>query len=343
MKRYGNIFEKIVDMDNLRLAHQKAKKGKSHYKEVKMVERNVDYYLKEIQQSLINKTYTTSEYEVYTIRDSGKEREIHKLPYYPDRIVQWALMLQIEPIFIKTFIYDTYAAIPKRGMHLALKRLHKAMKDREGTKYCLKFDVKKFFPSIDTEILKQLLRRKFKDKDLLWLLDDIIDSTGGKGVPIGNYTSQYFGNFYLTYFDHWMKEEKKCRYYFRYMDDIVVLHHSKEFLHALRKEIEEYLAQNLKLAIKENWQVFPTYVRGIDFVGYRSFGDYTLLRKSTAKKLKRKMRAINKRGYFKKTDINSIMSYKGWIAHCNAYNLERKYITPLLRRYENEIAKHSAS
>src|SRR5690606_34082875 len=107
-----------------------------------------------------------------------------------------------------------------------------------------------------------------------------------------------------------------------------------------RKEIEEYLAQNLKLAIKENWQVFPTYVRGIDFVGYRSFGDYTLLRKSTAKKLKRKMRAINKRGYFKKTDINSIMSYKGWIAHCNAYNLERKYITPLLRRYENEIAKH---
>lgn len=296
-------------------------------------------HLKEIQKSLVNKTFTTSEYEVYTIYDSGKEREIHKLPYYPDRIVQWAIMLQIEPIFIKTFIYDTYAAIPGRGMHLALKRLHKAMEDREATKYCLKFDVKKFFPSIDTEILKQLIRRKFKDKDLLWLLDDIIDSTNGQGVPIGNYTSQYFGNFYLTYFDHWMKEEKKCKYYFRYMDDIVILHHSKEHLHELRKEVEKYLRDNLRLTLKENWQVFPTYVRGIDFVGYRSFGDYTLLRKSTAKKMKRKMRTINKRGHFKKTDINSIMSYKGWLEHCDAYNLEKAYILPLLRRYGRENSK----
>ena len=338
MKRYGNIFDKVIEMENLRLAHKKAKKGKGHYREVKMVNKNVDYYLKEIQQSLINKTYTTSEYEVYTIRDSGKEREIHKLPYYPDRIVQWALMLQIEPIFIKTFIYDTYAAIPNRGMHLALKRLHKSMKDREGTQYCLKFDIKKFFPSIDTEILKQLIRRKFKDKDVLWLLDDIIDSTNGQGVPIGNYTSQYFGNFYLTYFDHWMKEEKKCRHYFRYMDDIVVLHHSKEYLHELRKEIEDYLHGNLRLSLKENWQVFPTYVRGVDFVGYRSFGDYTLLRKSTAKKMKRKMRVISKRGYFKETDLNSMMSYKGWLEHCDAYNLESKYITPLLRRFKDEVS-----
>ncbi len=340
MKRYNNIFEKIINIDNLRLAHHKARKGKRHYKEVQIVDSNIDYYLNELQFMLQYGIFTTSNYDVYTITDRGKEREIHKLPYYPDRIVQWAIMLQIENVFLKHFIYDTYAAIPKRGMHLALKRLHKAMEDRECTKYCLKIDVKKFFPSIDTNILKRMIRKKFKDKDLLWLLDDNIDSTNGNGVPIGNYTSQYFGNFYLSCFDHWMKENKKIKNYFRYMDDMVILHHDKDFLHRLRKEIEDYLSINLNLTLKENWQVFPTYVRGVDFVGYRSFGNYTLLRKSIAKNLKRKMKKIKKRNKFKKTDINSIMSYKGWIKHCNSYNLETKHIKPILRRYEDEIKKH---
>ena len=122
------------------------------------------------------------------------------------------------------------------------------------------------------------------------------------------------------------------------MDDVVILHHNKEHLHQLRKEIEDYLHENLRLSLKENWQVFPTYIRGIDFVGYRSFGDYTLLRKSTAKKMKRKMRNISKRGYFKETDLNSMMSYKRWLEHCDAYNLESKYITTLLRRFKNEVS-----
>lgn len=343
MKRYGYLFEKIITTENLMLAHEKAKRGKGHYKEVKIIDKNPLFYIKQIQKSLINKTFTTSEYEIYTVNDTGKEREIHKLPYYPDRIVQWAIMLQIEDILVSTFIYDTYAAIPKRGMHLALNRLHKSMEDREGTQYCLQLDVKKFFPSINENILKGLLRRKFKDPNLLWLLDDIIDSTKGKGVPIGNYTSQYFGNFYLTYFDHYMKEVKKCRHYFRYMDDIVILHHSKAHLHELRKNIDRYFREQLKLSVKENWQVFPTYVRGVDFVGYRSFGDYTLLRKTTAKRLKRKMALIRKRPYIKPTDLNSIMSYRGWLEHCDSYNLDQKHIVPTLRRFKNESKKYSKS
>ena len=322
-------------MENLREAHRKGRKGKNKYSEVRMVDSDIDYYLKPIQEQLINKTFTTSEYVVQNRVEGGKERVIHKLPYYPDRIVQWAIMLQIEDVFIRTFIQDTYAAIPSRGMHLALNRLQKDMKNREETKYCLKADIKKYFPSINTEILKQLMRRKFKDYELLWLLDDIIDSTNKQGVPIGNYTSQYFGNFYLAYFDHWIKENKKCKHYFRYMDDIVVLGSDKKELHDLRCDIESYLKENLNLTLKENWQVFPTYVRGVDFVGYRSFGDYTLLRKSTSKKLKRKMRDLSKRE-FQETDINSIMSYKGWLEHCNSYNLQQKYIEPLLRRWKNE-------
>lgn len=179
-------------------------------------------------------------------------------------------------------------------------------------------------------------------------MDEIIDSIeDGKGIPIGNYTSQYFANFYLSYFDHWLKEEMKVKYVIRYMDDIVILHESKKYLHNLRNEIENYLWTNLKLKVKGNWQVFPSRVRGIDFVGYRHFGDYILLRKSTAKKLKRKMRRILvkvKSGQqMSYSEWCSINSYKGWVIWCNGYNLTEKYIKPLkpyCEKFYKEVIKN---
>ena len=182
--------------------------------------------------------------------------------------------------------------------------------------------------------MKAKYRRIFKDDDLLWLLDEIIDSTpGGVGIPIGNYLSQYGGNFYLSSFDHWIKEVKKVKYYFRYMDDIVIFGSNKEELHKLRLDIEEYLRDELKLKIKENWQVFPTYIRGVDFVGYRFFFDYTLLRKSTCKNFKKKMNKIKKK-CFSGEQMNysewcSINSYKGWLMWCDSYRLSKKYIEPI--------------
>lgn len=335
MKRYGNLYKKIYDLGNLSLAHKNAKKGKGWYKEVKMVDADEEYYLKLLQEMLINKTYNTSEYEIFIKKDGEKEREIYKLPYFPDRICQWAILQVIEPILINNFTKDTYSAIPGRGIHQALKKLKAAIQnDVSGTQYCLKLDVKKYYPSIDHNILKAKYRRIFKDKDLLWLLDEIIDSTPGDvGIPIGNYLSQYSGNFYLSSFDHWIKEVKKVKYYFRYMDDIVILGSSKEELHKLRKEVDEYLRNELKLNIKENWQVFPTFVRGIDFVGYRVFLNYTLLRKSTCKSFKRKMRNINKKR-LNGQELNysewcSINSYKGWLKWCNSYRLNQKYIKPI--------------
>jgi RNA-directed DNA polymerase len=330
VKRYGNVYSSICELDNIICAHHNARKGKSHYKEVMMVNCNEELYLKRISETLMNKTYKTSPYVIETIIDKGKEREIYKLPYYPDRIVHWAIMLQIEDVFMRTFIRDTFASLPQRGIHDGLKRLHYAMHNKSETTYCLKMDVRKFFPSIDHAILKSLLRKKFKDEDLLWLLDEIIDSVNGeKGVPIGNYLSQYFANYYLTFFDHWLKEEKGVKRYFRYMDDMVILHPDKKFLHGLRVDIDDYLNTNLGLTLKDNWQVFPTFVRGIDFLGYRSFGDYTLLRKSTAKRLKRKMTLLYGKEMLSDSDMNCIASYKGWSKWCNGYNLERKYIKPL--------------
>lgn len=335
MKRYGNLYKKIYDLDNLRLAHKNAKKGKGWYKEVKMVDTDEEYYLKLLQEMLINKTYNTSEYEIFIKKDGEKEREIYKLPYFPDRICQWAILQVIEPILINNFTKDTYSAIPGRGIHQALKKLKAAIQnDVPGTQYCLKLDVKKYYPSIDHNILKAKYRRIFKDKDLLWLLDEIIDSTPDDvGIPIGNYLSQYSGNFYLSSLDHWIKEVKKVKYYFRYMDDIVILGSCKEELHKLKIEIDEYLRNKLNLIIKENWQVFPTFVRGIDFVGYRVFLNYTLLRKSTCKSFKRKMRNINKKR-MNDQELNysewcSINSYKGWLKWCDSYRLSQKYIKPI--------------
>lgn len=335
-KRYGNLFEKIITLENIELAHNKAKRDKSFYNEVKMVEENPQYYFKLIQDMLINKTYSIKpeDYTMFEKLDKGKLREIYKLDYFPHRIIQHCLMNVTQDIFLKTFIDNTFASIPSRGIHLALSRLNNDIKNhRNMTQYCLKIDIKKFYPSIDQQVLMNQLRWKFKDKDVLWLFDTIISSMD-KGLAIGSLASQWLGNFNLTQFDHWLKEEKGVKFYYRYCDDMVILHHDKEFLHKLKREMDEYLKVNLDLEIKENWQVFPTFVRGIDFVGYRHFGDYILLRKSTAKNFKRKMRKLltrcEKGVMMTYSEWCSVNSYKGWIMYCNGYNLTEKYITPLL-------------
>ena len=336
MKRFGNLYARIYDMENLKLAHKNAKKGKGWYKEVKMVDADPEKYLKQLQEMLINKTYDTSEYETFIKKDSGKERLIYKLPYFPDRVCQWAILQVIEPILLKTFTNDTYSAIPGRGIHLCLKRVEHAMQtDVPGCQYCLKIDAKKYYPSINHDILKEKYRRLFKDDDLLWLLDEIIDSTpGDTGIPIGNYISQYSGNFYLSAFDHWIKEVKHVKHYFRYMDDIVIFGETKEELHKLLEEIRKYFRVNLKLEIKGNYQIFPSYVRGVDYVGYRTFMNFKLLRKSTCKKFKRRMLQIKEK-QDKGEIINyqewcSANSYIGWLKWCDSWRLFEKYIEPII-------------
>lgn len=356
MKTFGNIYPLVYTMHNLRLAHKKARKGKTSYTWVKRVDENPKKYLRRLGRMLRHKDYTTSPYREFMLEDRGKLREICDLPYFPDRIVHWALMLQVEPILVSTFINTSYAAIPGRGAHLALQHLTDCLHhDPEGTQYCLKLDVHKFFPSIDHDILKELMRRKIKCKDTLWLLDEVIDSytsvLTGKGVPIGNYTSQYFGNFYLTYFDHWLKETvftftnsegiteiRQVHYYFRYMDDMVILSDSKEFLQYLLGQIQWYLFTYLRLTLKDNYQVFPVDIRGIDFVGYRSFRDYILLRTTTKKRLKRAMKKIGKctEKYHDLTEHQRcvVASYSGVLKWCDGKRLYHKNIYRVLKHMQ---------
>ena len=339
MKRYGNLYEQICSMENIIEAHNNAKKGKMHYQEVQKVEASRDRYLQQLRTQLLTKTFKTSKYHIFTKTDSGKPRTIYRLPYFPDRIVHHCIMQVLEPIWVKTFITDTYSSIKGRGIHKGVKRIKRALLDIENTKYCLKMDIRKFYPSINHDILKALIRKKIKDKDVLSLLDEIIDSA--EGVPIGNYLSQYFGNLYLTYLDHWLKETKQCRYAFRYCDDICLLHSSKEHLSELKHEIAEYLATNLKLTLKSNWQIFPVDARGIDFLGYRFFHGYTLLRKSIAIKFKQRIRYIKTHWpYLSSSQIlNSVMSYYGWLGHADCNNLIKKYINQDIYSIFNKVCK----
>lgn len=315
MKREGNLYQSICSIENLELADTIARKGKAKQEGVIEHDKNRRENIIKLHEMLINKTYKTSEYTTFTIHEK-KERLIFRLPYFPDRITHHAVMNILEPIFVRTFTKNTYSCIKKRGIHKAADAVKCALKDVENTQYCLKLDIRKFYPNIDHDVLKQLLLRKIKDKDLLWLLDEVIDSTSG--LPIGNYLSQYLSNFYLTYFDHWIKEEKQVRYYFRYADDIVILASNKPYLHQMLSDIRTYLNDKLKLEIKHNYQIFPVKSRGIDFVGYVFRHTHTLLRKTIKQNFAR-MLAKNK-------NKQSIASYTGWAMHCNSKNLLKKLV-----------------
>lgn len=324
MRRLGNIWGDVCSMDNLRLAHKMARKDKSHYREVKMVDENPDMYLQAIRYMLLNRSYEVSPYKVEVINDRGKERELWKLPYFPDRIIQWALMIHLEPMFRAHFVPWTCASLPGKGIHYAAKLTRRYLGDVEDTRYCLKMDVRKYYPSIDQEIAKRQLAAKIKDPGALWLLDTVIESTPS-GMPIGSFISQYVGNFYLSPLDHVMRERWGVKRCIRYMDDIVVFGDSKKRLHELRKRTEDYLDGNLNLELKCNYQVFPVDDRGVDFVGYRFFHDYTLLRDSTKRRMVSKMRKLDPSS---PSALSTVASYAGWLVWCDGKRLYDKWIVP---------------
>jgi hypothetical protein len=321
MKQYKNLWKDIVTFDNFKLAYKNATKGKKHYKEVKFIERRgVNKYLRKLLAEVIDKTYKVSDYDVFTLFTGEKYREIYRLPM-KDRIVQHALMTIIEPIFRETFIVDTYSSIKYKGIHFGLNRVKKALRTNEYN-YYLKLDIHKCYPSLDKDILKNKLSYKFKDNDLLWLLYTIVDSCE-HGVPIGNYTSQYFNNFYFSDFDHWIKETKGMKGYFRYCDDMVILAKTKEELHTIFKEIKVKIAE-LNVKLKDNYQIYNIDTKGVDFLGYIIRKDYIKIRKKTKHNFINKIKNMDFSNLSSK-DINILGSYWGIFVHANCRYLWLKY------------------
>lgn len=329
MKRYSHLFEQVVDMDNLKLALQKAKNGKMRLEKTREVVAKADYYLPLLQKMLIEGTFKTSKYKTKIIREP-KERLIYVLTFFPDRIVHHAIMNILEPIWEKQMIEHSFACRKGKGQH---KGSALCIKYTKAYKWCLKCDISKFYPSINHEVLKKIVRNKIKDKKLLWLLDDIIDSIEGESnLPIGNYISQWLGNLYLNELDKWILEDQKLPKYIRYCDDFVVFSNDKSRLLKLQRTLPQYLHDTLRLRMSKN--TLLSTAQGINFLGCRHFhSGKILLRKSTA----RKIRKVIRKGIVKLATLDNkswkgyrtlqnyhgkMMSYKGWLSFANTHNFE---------------------
>ena len=284
MKRVGNLWDKVIDIDNLILAAHKAMEGKSEQHGVIEFNKDFDGNILRLYYLLQRGNYKTSTYR-HRIIYEPKQRDIYMLPFYPDRIIHHAVMNIIEPIWDRRMYYHSYSCRKGKGQH---RGSTVCMGYVKRNPYVLKCDMSKFYPSINHDVLKRVIRRKIKDNKLLTLLDEIIDSHF-PGVPIGNYLSQWFGNVLLNELDDMVKE---CgiRCYVRYCDDFV-LFGDKKTLIPMADIIKEYTDKVLMMKLSK-LQLFPSS-RGVDFLGYRHFPDgKILLRKSTAKHMVKRIKSL---------------------------------------------------
>jgi len=314
-----NLWDEFIAKENFECALRNAVRGKKDKPTIARFMRNANENLERVRQSVINFEFKTAKYRTMEITDP-KPRTIYILPFAPDRIVQHALMNILWPIWTAAFIRDTYACIPGRGLHTASRR---AMDFCRRNKYVLKCDVRKFYPSIDHDIMFEIVKKSVPDSRLQNILRDIIYSAGGgKNLPIGNLCSQWMGNLYLNELDTYIKNSLRVRDYVRYSDDFCLFSNDKKQLHIWRAQIREFLDAELKLTFSKS-EIFPI-TTGLDFVGYRHFQDFVMLRKRTAKRIKARMMKIAGADEISEKMRGQIASANGWMKHACSYNMRRK-------------------
>lgn len=325
MKRIGNLYKKIVDRDNIALAIKNAAKGKTSRKIVRKVLANKDYYINDIQKILTSEDYTPRPYIQKHIFDGArqKKRVINKPAFYPDQIIHWCLIQVIEPIIMRGTYKWTCASIKDRGLLYCQRYVEKAI--RKNNRYYVKLDIKKFYPSIDKDILKDKFRKIIKDNKVLNLIDIIVDSYEDEGVPIGNYTSQFFANYFLQDFDHFIKEDLHIKYYVRYMDDLLIMGNNKRKLKKQIREIERYL-NNIKLELKEKATLARITDKPFTYCGRKFYKDHTTIKSSTFLRIRRRLVRIYKKNYITLNDARAIISYYGILKHTNSFRFTIKYL-----------------
>lgn len=346
MKRFGNLFSQVIDKENIIKAAMYVAHihciGEIPYDDgAKSFFYNLDFNVKNFQEKLIAHTYRLGKYSSFNVFEYGKKRTIEYFKTFTDNVLQQAVIQIVEPIWNKIYILNTYSSIKKRGTQKCADDVQRALKNhKEETKFCLKYDVHHFYDSINHSKLKSLVRRKIKDKDLLWILDSYIDSkSGDSGIAIGVNLSRFFANLHLAYLDHFIKEKLKAKFYFRYADDGVVLGSTKEELFKIREEILSKFT-DLVLEMKSNWQVFPTDSRGVDFVGYKMFHTHTLMRKKIKKNFCKRVFILNKLPNLSpKEYVQGICGWLGWAKHSNSKNLLKKIIKPKFYDYVRQKAQ----
>ncbi len=323
-KSYGGLWNQITSFENILAAFYEAQKGKKYKPEVLLFKNNLQGKLISIQGSLKNGTWTPSPYrEFWTINEI--KRRLIQAPAFKDRVVHHALMRVTLPFLEKKWIYDSYACRINKGTHKAVRRVQEFLIRSHSlweNVFVLQIDISKYFPTINHDIAIDLLNSTFRESEVRGLFEKIIrwGNVAGKGVPIGSLTSQSIANHYLNEADHFAKECIKIKFYVRYMDDIIIIGPSKEWLHCVLDDMRWFIEAHLRLALNPKTRIYPAN-QGVDFAGYRTWWNYIRPRKRNLKAAKERFKHLGKmyaKGLIEASVITpKVASFIGYMKHCN--------------------------
>lgn len=309
-------FSDIASIKTLFMAWRKFSHGKKQRADVTEFRLRLQAHIQELHEQLVEGSYQHGTYQPFTVFDP-KQRSIHKASVC-DRLIHQAFVSAVEPVFERRFIYDSYSCRANKGTHAGVARLRvflqKASKNNTRTVYALKCDIKKFFDSIDHEIMYSLLSSQISDPQVLQLAKIIIHSFArapGKGLPLGNVTSQLFANIYLHELDFFVKHQLREKFYVRYCDDFIIIHPSKKHLLEQISRIEAFLGQHLQLQLHPHKVEIRSYHQGVDFLGSVVKPTATLIRRKTKARMLRK------------TNSKNLSSYLGVCSHAAGYELSQ--------------------
>ncbi len=325
MKRLGHVFEEVCAFLSLEQAAHRAFRANRGNAEALRFMYDLEPELLALQRELEGGAYRPGPYHTFTIWEP-KERQIAAAPFR-DRVVHHSVCAVLEPVFERRYVHDSYACRKDKGSHRAVTR---AQRFARGFRYFLKCDVRKYFENIDHGVLKGILGRLFKDARFLELLELIVEHNAphnapGKGVPIGNLTSQHFANLYLDQLDHFVKEELRVKRYVRYMDDFLCFADNKSELHGIHSEVRAFLRERLQLELKDNKCYVAPVTQGVPFLGMRVFPGTVRLSRPSLVRCRRKLKrreADYARGEVSEGKlVESAGSLIAHIAHANTRTL----------------------
>jgi len=330
-KTIRNVWSKHFTFDKFIEAHERARKGKCFKKEILDFELNLETNISNMMKKIENGTYQFGKYREFIVYEP-KKRLIKSLPY-ADRIVhQWYIEEFIKYYMLPRFIEHTYACLPNRGGHKAvddLQRMMRIMKRNYDNYYILKCDIAGYFYNINRDILYEILKKKIKDPKLIKFTKKIIfDDNCKKGIPIGNYTSQFFANIYLNELDQYVKNDLRVKYYLRYMDDFIILCRTKEDAKKYFSLLKKFVKEKLDLEFNNKSKYYPSRL-GVDFCGYITYETHRKIRKRSKRNIRKKIKKWNKDYENGTLDFEQMRtswnSWLGHISHANCYNLMNRY------------------
>ncbi len=345
MVAFRNLWKELCAYSNLELAFKKARKHKTQKPDVIEFEKDLEVNLQQLRIELLFHSYHPKPLQTFILRDP-KTRKISKASFR-DRVVHHALCNVIEPFFETSFIYDSYANRKGKGTLKAIQRFEFFSREvsHNFTRKCLvlKADIKHYFENVEHKILLLALKKKIRDPRVFWLIKKILSNYSlGKGMPLGNLTSQFFANIYLNELDQFVKQELKVKYYIRYVDDFLILHDNYKLLYEWNAKIKQYLNKSLSLELHPDKTKIFHLNRGVEFLGFKVYLHFRLLKRRNKRMFQRRLKDI----YFiydnKKMDYDSIYNFmEGWIAYArlaNTYKLRKSILTEFEQSFSSQIS-----